>query len=435
MTHPTNLVTADMNGDGTLDLVCITNGNEYVQVFVADGAWHFTPTASVFMESISRMVAGDFNRDGKTDVLVNSTFSATLLPGDGAGRLGSPQQVVPGIYSAAVGDFNEDGVADVLQTRDGFVGVTFGPIPSGTPRVAFDFDDSPQAGEQRGSINAVAAADVNRDGHQDAVMLDGSGTPWVAFGDGAGRFSAPVRFAAPIANESGAWTVLSADVNGDGYADVIGGMTAGDPTWGAQPGDGYVMLYGPTTADRARTTETLVTKIDGTVDSLANLLTTTSVSLDRLSTVDFSRMANLDAAVSSRASQQSVNGLATAIGDIRAGLAGLPDGSALQATIRDEAASTRSKVDAASDAATRIAIERALGDGVTVIWFMLPASQNGQLDAVREIVAESITGLEVIGVRIPKASALAFSNAEQLFMAGDYARAYKQYAQAYQALK
>jgi FG-GAP-like repeat len=429
----TEIVARDMNGDGKLDLV-MTQDRRYVRLFRGDGAGHFTQTAAVDMSYVDRMVVGDLNGDGKPDVIVDMTSSgrAALLPGDGAGGLG-PRQGLPGInmFSGTVADFNEDGVPDLLFTGAGSVGVALGG-PGALALVSINFAASPDVGLME-SIQGTTAGDLNGDGHQDAVLLESLGAAWVALGDGRGRFSVPVRVDAPNANGHALWSATVADVNGDGYGDLVAGMV-----WcvvECQSTDGYNLFYAPTTVERARTTEALVKTVEGTVGSLANLLATTAVSLDRLSSADFAKLTALDVPVSSRASQSSVDTMSSELHALGAALVTLPAAGALQAAIADVRTATTSAIDSASNAATRIAIERALGDGVSVIWFMLPAAQNGQLDTVRQIVTDSIAGLQAIGVHISRAAMAAFAKAETAFTSGEYVSAYSSYAQAYQGLR
>jgi hypothetical protein len=154
----------------------------------------------------------------------------------------------------------------------------------------------------------------------------------------------------------------------------------------------------------------------------------------------------LDEKISPRASQATVDALADTLNAVSNGVAALAaaipnNGSiaALQAAVTNLSAdvaakSTQVSVDAAAFAATRIAIERALSDGIRVVWFMLPETAGGQLDLVRQIVRDSLAGMQTIGVRAPRAHN-DFENGEQAYAAGDYRRAYEWYGSAYQRLQ
>ena len=69
---------------------------------------------------------GDFNGDGKADVVLASGYADVLLgKGDGTFSIG---QGIP-IFSAssvAVGDFNGDGIADICVGSDNMVSIVLG---------------------------------------------------------------------------------------------------------------------------------------------------------------------------------------------------------------------------------------------------------------------------------------------------------------------
>src|SRR5205814_4861389 len=101
----------DFNGDGKLDAVIGSNGfggnvsyPNQINVLAGDGTGSFT-TPSVFPISTSpvrdiQILVGDFTYDAKLDVLAYSSPSSggptiTLLPGNGAGVLGSGTALNP----------------------------------------------------------------------------------------------------------------------------------------------------------------------------------------------------------------------------------------------------------------------------------------------------------------------------------------------------
>ena len=82
--RPQAIATADMNGDGFLDLVTANFGDNSINVLLNDGTgnfsssfphnWPFPVTTNPF-----KLVLGDFNDDGRTDVLVNGISGNSLL--------------------------------------------------------------------------------------------------------------------------------------------------------------------------------------------------------------------------------------------------------------------------------------------------------------------------------------------------------------------
>jgi hypothetical protein len=120
-----NLVAADMNGDGILDIV--TDG---VDVLLGNGKGSFTdiggPNLVQRVGTGLYLALGDFNGDGKLDLIVDnlggpqgSTQTVNLLLGKGNGTFASGFSFPAGYSegysegSFAIGDFNNDGKLDV----------------------------------------------------------------------------------------------------------------------------------------------------------------------------------------------------------------------------------------------------------------------------------------------------------------------------------
>lgn len=121
---PASVIVGDFNGDGKMDLAITTapslNGNSLtgsVYIFLGNGDGSFTAAQrspiSVGIEPMS-IVMGDFNGDGKVDLVIANNLSntLTLVLGNGDGTFssasGSPIAVGRG-PSIAIGDFNGSG--------------------------------------------------------------------------------------------------------------------------------------------------------------------------------------------------------------------------------------------------------------------------------------------------------------------------------------
>ena len=208
---PTMIVTADFNGDGRPDVAMSDSSTIVVRLTRPDGSFgpeqviHHAPAND---DSISGLATGDFDGDGRQDLLVAGARFLTTYRGLGDGTFTRRAALAaPGFrHDMAVADFDRDGHLDVAAASyadsvvvilhgngDGTftIGqqVMFAPDPSVEVRlVAGDFD-----GDHQTDL-AVAAGDGLHllIGNGNATFHDGSFLP-VAWAQTAG---APQRLVA-----------------------------------------------------------------------------------------------------------------------------------------------------------------------------------------------------------------------------------------------
>src|SRR4051794_16060167 len=140
-------------------------------------------------------------------------------------------------YSTVAADINHDGIPDLL-TADGSTTTidssgVYHQTAQGIVVMLGKGDGTFGAPVHFATINSasfIRVADVNGDGHPDAIpadfdptLLTPGGTIEVMLGNGDGTFRAPVSYSVP-----GSWVtaVYPADVNGDGRIDLIAATTA-----------------------------------------------------------------------------------------------------------------------------------------------------------------------------------------------------------------
>jgi len=283
--RPGAIETADVDGDGRLDLIVADTGSNSLGVLQNAGAGQFAPRVTVAAGGTpSRVVAADADRDGTLDLLVahsdNNTVSVLLGRGDGTFASG-PDIIAgaqfPSTDSLLVGDLDNDGDVDLVIAQSGigsfavalgkrngtFATTTHTPIlhsssSSATPPALpgggilesrhphrrqaqgalFPGLGTGAFGSERdmgGDVAVVAAGDVAAVAHAD---FDGNGTldlafpggwcPILLFGDGTGAFSKTrgqgSGIATSISNSSNTvpgHLLALGDINADGRPDAL----------------------------------------------------------------------------------------------------------------------------------------------------------------------------------------------------------------------
>jgi uncharacterized protein (TIGR03437 family) len=128
-TAPTGarIAITDMDGDGRDDVVLATPGPNTVSVLLSNGDGSFTSRAQPLQDFPNFIATGDFTGDGKADLIVlsqhggaNGAGGMAILPGNGDGTFQDAAHSTPVTFpsSAVVGDFNQDGRLDVIIGSD-----------------------------------------------------------------------------------------------------------------------------------------------------------------------------------------------------------------------------------------------------------------------------------------------------------------------------
>jgi hypothetical protein len=213
---PRYLVTADLNGDGRIDLVASQALLNNVAVLLGrgDGTFQASLQTPVGLGPAA-FTTGDFNNDGRDDVAsVNpNTNEVSVSLGVGDATLEKPVHFAVGAAPAAIvkGDFNRDGRLDLASANYG----------SGDVSVLLGLGDGTFRQEQRFSVGrnpvAIVAADFTGDGLTDLVTANaGSNDVSVLLGRGDGTFQSQIRLPAGDLPDA----VVTGDFNGDGHLDL-----------------------------------------------------------------------------------------------------------------------------------------------------------------------------------------------------------------------
>jgi hypothetical protein len=188
-TATSGIANGDFNGDGILDLVTVNAGT--LSFYKGLGGGKFAkPVSQPLTQYRGQVVTADFNRDGALDLAIATACctgygGVTILLGNNDGTFRQGKNISVSGNNAvylALADFNGDHLPDLaVSVYTGHTEVFLGN-GDGTFRLTSTLTD--------GGYQAVAG-DFNADGHQDLAMVAGSGVA-LYLGNGNGTFKPPV---------------------------------------------------------------------------------------------------------------------------------------------------------------------------------------------------------------------------------------------------
>ncbi len=229
-TTPGEIVAADFNGDGRLDLATANTSDNSVSVLLGNEGGTFQPakTSAAGANPVS-LAVGDFNADGTLDLAAinRSARGVNVMFGNQDGTFAAPTHINAGSnYAASLvsGDFNDDGKMDLVLTSNDRpltdYGYLFGDVDvmlavgdgSFTVRSTFSTFER--------KIGLAIATDFNSDGKMDLVTeLPDYSTIMVLLGDGNGHLG--VNPNAGFIAEFATGPSAAADLNGDLKTDLV----------------------------------------------------------------------------------------------------------------------------------------------------------------------------------------------------------------------
>jgi hypothetical protein len=221
--HVSSVAVGDFNHDGKPDLVTANSDSLNVSVLLGTGTGSFSPAVQYAVGAVgsgpNSVAVGDFNGDGLEDLATadsdssNNSVNVSVLLGNGDGTFQNAINFAAGHgpHSVAVGDFNGDGLEDLATANSGTTSVSLLPgNGDGSFQSAVNFASGLFS-------SSVAVGDFNRDGSQDLAVGYFSGSSVsVLLGTGTGSFNPAVNFATGSEPSS----VVVGDFNGDGNPDL-----------------------------------------------------------------------------------------------------------------------------------------------------------------------------------------------------------------------
>ena len=242
---PSCPVVGDLNGDGIADLMAASGSSSGSAIaFLGNGDGTFTQVAQTTPMSTTGFLAlGDFNGDGILDWATNSNL---LALGNGDGTFQTPAPFIPKLETGAIfgigaARLTESRLSDIVLTAP-TSNLVYVLLSTGTGFKETKFLSNAN-NVYCSEPAAVVLADVNGDGWPDLLSecAGGPDTP-IFLNNGKGAFTYSTELDDNLTIGNG--YPLVADVNGDGIADVMvlsgydialfigeGSMTFASPTY------------------------------------------------------------------------------------------------------------------------------------------------------------------------------------------------------------
>jgi Bacterial Ig-like domain (group 3)/FG-GAP-like repeat len=165
-------IAIDVNGDGKMDIVALDEENNAVDVLLGEGNGKFQAVKEYpTIESPVALSFGDFNRDGKPDLVVGGGSEVSILLNNGAGgfKAGTTYSAGGPVVGVTAVDLRGNGDDDVVvaDSKDNKLFLLQGN-GRGALGTASNFS---AAG---GLPTSVISADMNRDGAPDIIVANSS---------------------------------------------------------------------------------------------------------------------------------------------------------------------------------------------------------------------------------------------------------------------
>jgi hypothetical protein len=239
---PLAMTGGDFNGDGKSDIVTANFSDSTISLLSGngDGTFHQPLRYVPILAGISEMASADLNDDGIPDLVVGGFLDpgALIYFGNGDGTLRQPVKIVSDLHvlEIAIGDVNGDRVSDIV------VGGWIDPQAPTMLRVLPGKGDGTFAAPIESSeplADGKLLADFNGDHILDlaftSITGDGQMAISVQFGNGDGTFRPPMTGAVVNFVPS---AITLGDFNGDGIPDIIVRDALQDGDIAVLPGNG-----------------------------------------------------------------------------------------------------------------------------------------------------------------------------------------------------
>ena len=222
-----NLCVVDMNGDHVDDIVGVSSNNLRVHYQGAGGTFTITdyPIAGTSNMPGWSMAAGDFNRDGQTDLILGSGQGVSIWKSTGTGYT----SITPGDYifcqRTNFADLNNDGNLDIFSCHDIAPNCYYLNAGGTSNNLTFYQSNTTPGAMNFGTIGgnySTLFTDFDNDGDVDVFISKCSGPPCELHrNDGNGVYTDISAIAGINVTPIQTWSSAIGDFDNDGDMDII----------------------------------------------------------------------------------------------------------------------------------------------------------------------------------------------------------------------
>jgi hypothetical protein len=230
---PSALAAEDLTGDGKADLVAVEpdGTGKYRYVLGTSSGTGISSWSSILpgMGLPTRMDLGDFNADGKADVIAfepDGSGTYRIMRGLSSGTgISSWSQILGGLgypQKAAVGDLTGDGKADIVSVEsqgNGKYRYMLGKS-SGTGISSWS-----QVMSEMAYAEFMDLGDFNADGKADVLSVENQGSGQFRFMLGTSNGAGIGSWGQLMGGMAGPYFFHTGDLNADGKADIVSAET------------------------------------------------------------------------------------------------------------------------------------------------------------------------------------------------------------------
>jgi hypothetical protein len=216
--EPRRIATGDFDGDLRLDIAVATRTDGFVTIYRGLATGGFESFAQVSAQGANDVVAADLNGDGRLDVVASNSSSVVIgLALQGGGFSRSLLSTTRILAAVRVADVNLDGKPDIIAGAGSTSGILY---YAGRGDGTFLAPVSLLAGTGNGTVVALAITDVDGNSWPDVIGLENAtGLPRMAiyYGFPGGLATQTEVTLAPSGTPS---RLVAGDFDDDGLADV-----------------------------------------------------------------------------------------------------------------------------------------------------------------------------------------------------------------------